>query len=298
MTQPIVDGWMKSMHDSLKPEDRVKPAGLQTLPAFIVRSHVGEGSIEPSPSTDLFPSWYKQPGRANGSSQNVDIVSNKLATECTPQRAIKVVNSADSNTFSVDKFVNGGGASATTTDKDDIHKCDDVKPSVSISKNGDGSVTAVAQAGTHPLSSAQFSGTINFLIDGQIVNSASISDGSPTATYSPDSSVQDKDVIAQVIDSVLYEKTSGSVHIDGGVNVPALKITDPSEGQDINAAAYVVKWTGGNGIYSVILDGGAVAGCQNTAALSCLIAVPGANNSTHSVTVNTSNESKTVNFKK
>lgn len=299
MTMPIVNGFMKTMHDNLKPEDRVKPAGIQTLPAFVVRAHVGVGSVEPSPGTDLFPSWYKQPGRATGAKQNIDVVSNKLATECTPQRALKEVNNADSNTFSVDKFVSGGAASAST-EKDDIHKCSDAKPTVSINKNGDGSITAVAQAGTHPLSSAQFGGTINFLIDGQIVHSAPVSDGSSTATYTPNASVADKDVMAQVIDSVLYDGSSGSVHIDAAVviSTPALTITDPEEDDDINSSAYVVKWMGGTGPYSVILDGGAVAGCQNIAIFSCPIVVGGGNNSLHSVTVNTATESKTVNFKR
>ncbi len=68
MTLPIVNGWMQNMHANLKPEERVKPAGIQTLPAFVVRTHVGVKSVEPSPSTDLFPSWYKQPGQA-GSTQ-------------------------------------------------------------------------------------------------------------------------------------------------------------------------------------------------------------------------------------
>lgn len=214
MTQPIVNGFMKSIHDPIKPEERVKPAGIQTLPAYVVRSHVGVGSVEPSPSTDLFPSWYKQPGKAKGQTQNVDQVSNKLATECTPQRAIKQQSNADSNTYSVDKFV-GGGAASTTTDKDDIHKCSDTKPSISLTRSGN-TLVAVVGRGTHPLSSDQFPGSVNFIVDGQVVHTAQINDSNTTATYTPDLNFSGaKDFSAQVVDSVLYDTTSNVVSMDG-----------------------------------------------------------------------------------
>ncbi len=215
MTMPIVNGFMKAVHDPLQPEERVKPAGIQSLPAFIVRSHVGVGSVEPSPSTDLFPSWYKQPGKATGKVQNIDQVSNKLATECTPQRAIKQLSNADSNTYSVDKFVGGGGGAATTTDKDDVHKCSDAKPSITLSRSGN-TLVAVVGPGSHPLSSNQFPGTINFIVNGQVVFSAPVSDSSTTATYTPDLNYDgSRDYTAQVVDSVLYDTTSNVVSMDG-----------------------------------------------------------------------------------
>ncbi len=221
MTQPIVGGWMKAMHDPLTPVDRVKPSGLQTLPAFIVRSHVGNGSVEPSTATDLFPSWYKQPGKASGANQNIDTVSNKLATECTPQRAIKQVSNADSNTFSVDKFVGGGAAAGTTQEKDDVHKCDDAKPAVSLTQSGN-TLTASVVAGTHPLSSDQFPGTVNFMVDGQVVYSAPVSNDNPTATYTFDQNFSgDKTFTAQVIDSVLYDGSSNGVTVTGTGGTPS-----------------------------------------------------------------------------
>lgn len=253
MTLPIARGWMQPMHDKITAEQRVKPAGIQTLPAFVVRTHVGVGSIEPSPATDLYPSWYKPPGKATGTNQNVDSVSNKLATECTPQRAIKQVSNADSNTFSVDKFVKGGAGSGTTAEKDDVHKCDDAKPTISIVKNGDGSITATVERGTHSLSSDQFPGTVNFLIDGQIVYTDGVSDGKVTATYSPGADIEDKDVVAQVIDSVLYDGTSGSVHIDaggGGGGSPLVLAIPSTTGNGINKRT-VFNWGGGSPPYNV-----------------------------------------------
>jgi penicillin-binding protein 1A len=114
MTLPIWRGWMQAAHRDLKPEDFVKPSGVQTLPAYIVRNHVGIGSIEPSPANDLFPSWYKKPGTTTGQTRTIDIVSNKLATECTPDRAKKTVTDVAANSFSADKFVDKNISTTTT----------------------------------------------------------------------------------------------------------------------------------------------------------------------------------------
>lgn len=258
MTQPIVGGWMKAMHDNIQPEERVKPSGVQTLPAFVVRAHVGNGTVEPSSATDLFPSWYKQPSRASGSNQNLDIVSNKLATECTPQRALKQVSGSDSNTFSVDKFVSGG-AGGSTTDKDDIHKCSDTKPSISldtkdINCNSSCAITATITSGTHPLNSEQFPGTVNFLVDGQIVNSQSISSsGQISFVYSPNFNGT-KSFSATVIDSVLYDASDSTTITGtsggggGGSGSSPLSITS-AKITGVTRAKFT--WTGGVGTITI-----------------------------------------------
>lgn len=257
MTQPIVNNWMKAMHDNLKPEDRAKPNGIQTLPAFVVTSHVGVGSVEPSPSSDLFPSWYKQPSKS-GNNQKIDIVSNKLATECTPQRAIKD-GGGNSNTFSVDKFVGGGGAS--TSDKDDVHKCDDVKPTITITTkdivcpDGGCVISAIVHGGTHPLSSDQFKGTVNFYIDGQVVSTQNIaSDGVVSFNYSPDFSGT-KSLSAEIIDSVLYDgNDSTTISASNGGGGTSLQALSPDGGSynrsgvtflwnNVGASSYSVHWT-------------------------------------------------------
>lgn len=210
MTLPILQGWMRAVHSDLKPEERVRPSGVQTLPAFVIRSHVGYGSIEPSPSTDLFPSWY-QAKKSTSKKKTIDIVSNKLATDCTPDRAKKEVTETDATSFSGDRFVQNG---SNTSETDDVHKCDDAKPNISLSyDDATNTLTATASAGTHPLSSDQFPMTINFIVNGQIVQSSNTN----PATYNPDFTT-DTEVTAQVIDSVLYDATSNSitVHATGG----------------------------------------------------------------------------------
>jgi len=295
MTRPIWNGWMQAVHDNLKPEERAKPSGVQTLPAYVVRNHVGTGSIEPSPSNDLYPSWYKQKA-ASKKKRTIDIVSNKLATDCTPPRARKEVTE-DPNAFSGDQFVNQGGA-GSTEQTDDVHQCSDFKPSIMLSVSGS-QVTAHVTRGTHPLSSDQYPGTVNFVINGQTVHSAQVSDGNPTATYNYDGT-GDASVTAVVIDSVLYDATSAAVTVSGSGGASSLVITDPDPGEDIGNGTvdYTVKWTGGTGPYSVSLDGLPVASCQNISSTSCNITVTGPNNSTHSIIVSSASGSASVTFKK
>ncbi len=299
MTQPIVQGWMRPMHDNIPVEERAKPEGIKTLPAFIIRAHVGNGTVEPSTATDLFPSWY-EPKKTTNKKQTIDIVSNKLATDCTPPRAKKEVNDADANSFSIDTFVNKQ-TSANTTATDDVHKCDDAKPGISLSQSGSSVVASVTQ-GTHPLSSDRYPGTVNFVIDGQVVNSAQVASGG-SVTYTPDLNFTGtKEITAQIIDSVLYDATSNSVTISGtgGTSTGSpLTITDPSSGQDIGNgnANYTVKWTGGSGPFTLLVDG--VPICTNTNANQCAITVGGPNDSSHSLMLTQSaGTPATQNFKK
>ncbi len=209
MTQPIWGGWMQRAHDSIEPKQRVRPAGVQTLPAYVIQSHVGVSSIEPSPSTDLFPSWYKKPGTTTAGDKIIkDKVSDKKATECTPPLAIEEVTGGSAAQFSSDPFYN---TSTNSQDSDDVHKCEDVKPTVSINTldNGGGNYTfdiSVA-AGTHPIASEKFPGRITVSVNGTAIPNGSqdiagagiykftyISTLSTTAT-----------VTVSLSDSVLYE---------------------------------------------------------------------------------------------
>jgi penicillin-binding protein 1A len=211
MTQPIWTGWMNRIHDDIEPIERPRPNGVQVLPAFVVRSHVGVASVEPSPKTDLFPAWYKQGTRRSNEKRVIDIVSNKLATDCTPDRAKKEVDEADANTFSSDRFV--GGNNTNSSDSDDVHKCDDRKPSIKITESphncsGNCAVTVTVQKGTHPLSSDNFPGTINVIIDGRTVRSFSAANSGTFALTFNYSRKGNKAVRVEIIDSVLYDASA------------------------------------------------------------------------------------------
>jgi len=253
MTQPIWQGWMNEAHRDLQPKDWTKPSSVLTLPAFVIRSHVGIGSVEPSPSTDLFPSWFKK-REVNNKKQVIDIISNKLATDCTPQRARKEIFGGDARSFSSDQFVNNGTSGGVNTEqKDDVHKCEDIKPSVRLTINPAGGskyqLVADVTQGTHPLSSSSHPGSIVFEVNGQSVNTSEVNNsGTYSYIFTADSSGSYK-VTATIIDSVLYDSAdSNSFNHEGGSN--------SSDDLEIISAVPSVSstkfiWKGGKGKVSI-----------------------------------------------
>ncbi|MDQ3065190.1 MAG: hypothetical protein M3Q36_02875, partial [bacterium] len=174
------------------------------------------GSIEPSPTEDLYPSWYQKKGD-NNERRTIDIVSGKLATECTPELAKSVESGGTAQQFSGDTFV-GGSATTSNNEKDDVHQCTDERPSVVVSVTGDdGTYTLRANAspGTHPLTSADRAGVVNFKVNGQTISggSVSVSKAASGVTYSP-ASDGNAAVTAEIIDSVLYSSTSSAVNMN------------------------------------------------------------------------------------
>lgn len=270
MTQPIWQGWMQEAHRGKKAQDWQKPAGVQTLPAFVVRNHVGVASVEPSSATDLFPSWY-QKSRISNEKQTIDIVSNKLATDCTPSRARKDVTGGSANSFSVDQFVGGGAAGANTQEKDDVHKCEDRKPTARFANatplgNGRYRVTIDITQGTHPLSSDRFPGTLTVRIDGKDVHTSRVnSSGQVSFTYTATSNGT-KQVRAVIVDSVLYDNTDNGTFQASGVS-GSLTITSVGGG----SGTRMFMWTGGVGAVTIYNDNDnpISGGCTDVAGTSC-----------------------------
>jgi hypothetical protein len=274
---------------------------VQTLPAYVVRTHIGNGSVEPSPTNDIYPSWYKQPSKSSGN-QSIDVISNKLATDCTPSLAKKDTTNADAILFSGDKFVTG--STADTSAKDDVHKCDDTKPSIDLSTpancSGSCQMTATITAGTHPLAgnTDKGAGKVNFIIDGQTVQAFDI-DGRTSYTLSYTPTINgNKQVSAQVIDSVLYDASdSETVNFTATGGGSSISIVSPTSGQTTGAVANTT-WTGGTAPFTVQIDGSNVAGCINIPAFFCAVPVPGAAGSAHTITVLNSSTSAAVSIKR
>lgn len=277
LTTPLTRGWMEAAHANLKPVQWQKPSGVKSVPAFIMRRHIHYGDIVPSPTNDLVPSWYT--GNTKASNKPIDIVSNKLATTCTPSLATKTGGNANSNAFSVDIFVNGGnGLTANTNASDDIHKCSDARPNInSITFNGitgasncntPCTIKASLSPGTHPLTDSKYasisgSGTVNLIIDGKVAKSAKAG-GSVSFIYSGSGNHTIK---IQVIDSVLYDSTSDGITVNfggggGGVGTP-LSITNPNDGTN-QGGSFNVQWTGGNGPYEIFVNGSSAGTTAST----------------------------------
>lgn len=209
MTSPIVRGWMEYAHQDLEANNWDMPDNVQTLPAYVRTSGFGTGAILPSPSQDLYPAEYEPQGSIG--SAVIDKVSGKLATECTPELAKETVGGS-ANSFSVDKFVDGGISADRYSGQDDVHNCDDAPPTVTILPPGrcedDCQITVTPFAGTHALSSDRFAS--NLIVQ---INSRTVATFHPTQSGEPyvfsyqprgDGRVT---VSATITDSVLYQSS-------------------------------------------------------------------------------------------
>lgn len=232
LTAPLTRDFMLAALDYSKEKavNWSEPAGIQRLPAFVVRTHVGIGSVEPSPATDLFPSWYKPRG-ASSSNTMIDKVSNKLATKCTPPLAQQsLTGNSNSDQFSSDIFYGSNSASFSATQSDDIHTCSDNPPgtptvtanSPTCAVSSDCSFVVTVEQGTHLFNDPaypQYPGTLNFKVDGQTVKSVALAENacsgtvcSITVIYNPTPDQQGKTLsfTASAIDSVLFESANSS----------------------------------------------------------------------------------------
>jgi len=138
----------------------------------------------------------------------MDIISNKLATDCTPEAAKKTVTDALANNFSIDRF-ESPGANGNVEEQDDIHKCDDIKPSLdALVLNSSGIITTTAHQGTHPLNSDLYKAAVNFIANGQVLQSFAVNNDGQTMTFDTSDQPAGTVISAQIIDSVLYDTTS------------------------------------------------------------------------------------------
>jgi membrane peptidoglycan carboxypeptidase len=231
LTEPITRGMMEAAQNGKPPSTWTQPSDIKVLPAFVVRNHIHYGDVEPSPSTDLFPSWYQ--GKTGAStSQTIDKVSGKVATSCTPDLAKQVVGGANDNAFSIDIFVNGGlnhnSSSSASNATDDVHNCNDSPPAVSLtvkSTKASGAsdtcdpsctITVTVSQGTHPLSGGSYTSapasSVTLTLDGQTINTQAIpSDQSNLYSYSftyTATSSSGGNLQATAADSVLYQGTA------------------------------------------------------------------------------------------
>jgi membrane peptidoglycan carboxypeptidase len=227
LTEPLTRGFIEKATDMLhtQPKNWQEPSDIKHDPAFVIRNHVGLGSREPSRNTDIYPSWYQPPSGGNVSA-SIDKVSGKLATSCTPSDAKIHVTDSRATVFSVDQFVNhgsNGSSQYNTHAQDDVHHCDDQKPTVSLTvTNGDSdangsdtcdssgcTIVATVTRGTHPLSSHDFPGKLTLSINGNTVKTFSVSsDGQSFDYHFTPKHNGSATIKAEVTDSVLYRNSS------------------------------------------------------------------------------------------
>ena len=262
MTDPIMKEFMQGAIDNLgnvPATNWTAPTGIKTLPAYVMHTTPYSSQTRPSPSTDLFPSWYVGDNKA--AAQTIDKVSGLLATTCTPDSAKQSSVNSNLSTWNIDIFM--GGASSTTTNAvsayDNIHNCNDTKPSADITAIGGATtdpytckagvactVMVHVTQGTYPLtdpSRPNFPGTLTLLENGKSVlsQSADSTGDYEFPGYVPSASSGSVQLSVQISDSVLYltDSSTATVAIDssattssggGGTATPGLKLPHGNSG--------------------------------------------------------------------
>jgi len=288
LTEPMTRGLMEAAHAGKPVATWTAPSDIKSLPSFVVHNHIHYGDIEPSPSNDLYPSWYAG-GTKTNTAQVTDKVSGKVSTSCTPELAKNTVTNGNAASWNIDLWNGGnpsvnsgssGSGSSAAQATDDVHNCSDSPPTVSLTAPdtcGPGSctITVTASQGTHDLSGGSYTtapaGTLAVAINGQNVQTFTMDQGgvySASFSYTPTSSGT-ASITATVVDSVLY---SGSATKQITLATAASFNLSTS---GTNPTTF--SWTGGTGTVTVYRVGNAgvdSAVCSGNPDSSCSAKVP------------------------
>ncbi len=192
----VINEYMDGVHkDVLVPDGKYKTGDWFTKPS-------GIQSLNVNGKTDIWPSWYVKPKDGGGEQMTFDKVSKKKATNCTPESAkVQQTVQVFTDPITNKKTYNAPDGYDPNSD-DSAHKCEDVKPFVSVTTQltgpGKYKITATVNQGTFGLQS------VNITADGtQVSDQAISSPGSVTAEYTFTSSGS-KTVVATVTDQGYY----------------------------------------------------------------------------------------------
>ena len=146
---------------------------------------------------ELFTQWYNKNTGQTNSTINFDNVTKKKSTACTPDVAridINVIKMIDPVTKKA-VFIAPDGYDALNDDN--VHSCEDVKPSVSSITATASTITVVIAQGTHGLQ------TLEIKVDGQVIGTISVSgSGSYPVSYALKKAAS---ITATVSDTALYQ---------------------------------------------------------------------------------------------
>lgn len=203
---PIIGKVMEFAHKEVyAPEGKWKSGDWFTQPAGIQKVGI-----------ELYPSWWNKTQGQTNAKLTFDQVSKKKATTCTPDSAKIEVNVTKLVDPVSKKDVYLAPDGYDSTGNDDVHKCEDVKPGVSVSVSGAANIytiTAMVTQGTFPI------GGVDFKVGGTTVGNVA-APGPYTFTYNvPASQTTAQPVTATITDTGLYNATSAAA----ATNIPAYK---------------------------------------------------------------------------
>lgn len=220
VSAPIWNSYMKEALKSYGNSEFTRPAGIKEI---TVDANTGKlpTAATKQRRTDLFPSWYKPENVTGNQTARVDKVSGKLATECTPPEAAETVSASQiaaevppsdpqyrnwqPPVAALARTLGYAGGGIIPTEKDDVHKCSDVKPTVSISATGAGPIQISVNAvqGTHQLK------TLTVYLNDQVISTQAIG-GSTSYTFENAPPPGSYTLRAVVTDAALYNGSGES----------------------------------------------------------------------------------------
>ncbi len=218
---PIWNQYMREVTKDDPNEQFDRPPGIkqETIDANTGKSPIAGSKLR----TDIFPSWYRVEKAQDSQKATIDIVSGKLATDCTPAGARKEITGSliTAEIAPTDPsyprwnppvqvlaaslgYAQGG---SIPSEKDDVHQCGDPQPVVSITTTpttgSTFNITAATTQGKFPISQ------VTFYMDGDILATQSGSGPTFSTTVTPSAGVHKFSAV--VTDSGYYTGTSNSV---------------------------------------------------------------------------------------
>jgi membrane peptidoglycan carboxypeptidase len=245
-----------------------KPTGVKTVS---LDKQTGRSVVAGTKDTtvDVFGSWYTPMSGISGKTAQIDKISKKLATECTPELAKETVHSnavspeitrAENPTqyqlwlTALQKSGYSTSGGDLPTESDDVHHCDDEKPKVNIlgaSGGGPYDFTVQVNSGTFAANKLQV------YFDDQIISTQVINgSGSYNVTYTPTEGGSHT-FKAVVTDAALYQgDDEQNVTVTNVGGAADFRTTEPDEGDLVKIGTRTFRWTdNGSASYTVFVDG-------------------------------------------
>ena len=268
----IIKTFMEAYHQDIAYEKRnhwSRPAGIKKVKIDLLTGYqVSEDTEDEEEENrrfnrvDIFPSWYTPKiSTEEDKDIKIDIVSGKIATQCTPLQAVKEVSAVKIKTeISIDDpfydqwqepilagLIENLEIYTYTGDRDTVHKCDDQSPKIKIINQPEScssvcSIEIEVRAGTFDLQQ------VNIIHNNQILEEGSIPVNGRakvfTYNYRPSSVDSPREfrgaLTIEVIDEGLYDnQTNVFLQIsgfpypklpqEGGINLTSAVIDQPNQ---------------------------------------------------------------------